>query len=250
MTIEIRPGIERPDWSAVKSAVAAEALRERDARRPGLATAWAVGLTSEQDLAWRRTLELFAALGRAPLVAEVASDLRLQVEATRTLLRALEQRDLAGLDESASTIAFVYPLTARRTEHRVKLGDHVLHALCAVDALGVGAMYGADVQIESACRRCGAGIAVRTAGCGTSIAEADPGGAMVWYDLAYDRKAATSCCPSIAFFCGAAHLEAWRAGEGARRAGHALTVAEAFEVGQALFGPLLRTPEARSEPTS
>ena len=244
MTIEIRSGVERPDWSVVKSTVVRTALMERDARRSGLARAWGAGLAAPQDLAWRRTLQIFCTLGRPPLVAEIGRDLGLGEGETRGLIRDLEQRDLVGLDEAASAIGYAYPLTARKTEHRVKLADHVLHALCAVDALGVGAMYGTDSFVRSSCRRCGAAVSVRTDKQGTAIADARPSGVMVWYDLAYDRKAATSCCPSIAFFCGAEHLRMWRADEGANRSGYDLTLAEAFEVGRALFGPLLRVPAA------
>jgi len=242
MTIEIRPGVERPDWSVVKSAVATKALTERDARRIGLARAWGTSLAAPQDLAWRRTLELFRALGRPPLVAEIGRDLGLGEEETRGLLHGLEERDLLGLDEAATAILYVYPLTARKTEHRIELADRALHALCAVDALGVGAMYGTDVSIASSCRRCRAAVDVRTGEQGTTIAEARPSGVMIWYDLAYDRKAATSCCPSIAFFCGTEHLRMWRAEEGADRLGYELTLAEALEVSRALFGPLLRVP--------
>jgi alkylmercury lyase len=228
MTIEIRSGVERPDWSVVKSAVVRGALKARDARRPGLARAWGAGLAATQDLAWRRTLELFCALGRPPLVAEIGRDLRLDEEETRGLIRELEERDLVGLDETAPAIGYAYPLTARKTEHRVRVAAHLLHALCAVDALGVGAIYGTDVLVESSCRRCRTAVRVCTGKQGTAIADARPSAVMVWYDLAYDRKAATSCCPAIAFFCGAEHLRMWRADEGARRSGYDLTLAEAL----------------------
>lgn len=50
MTVEIRPGVERPDWSAVTSGLARAALESRDARRPSLVNAWPIGLTAREDL--------------------------------------------------------------------------------------------------------------------------------------------------------------------------------------------------------
>jgi hypothetical protein len=179
-------------------------------------------------------------------VLEIGKAVWLGDDETRRLISDLAEHDLVGLDGAASAITYAYPLTVQKTEHRINLSGQVLYALCAVDALGVGAMYGTDVIIESSCRRCRAEVAIHTAEQGTVMAEGRPSGAMVWYDLAYDRKAATSCCPSIAFFCGAQHLREWRSDEGAKRLGYALTLDEAFEVGRALFGPLLRMPAART----
>lgn len=244
MTIEIRPGIERPDWSVVTRAAAREALLARGRGRPGPVETWAVDLKASQDLVWRTTLELFARLGRPPRTAEIALESKLTEDVVQQLVSELQSQDLLGLDDSGAAIGYVYPLTARRTEHRVTLNDHVLHALCAVDALGVGAMYRTDVVIESSCRSCSADITVRTAQHGTALADARPDGAMAWYDMAYDRSAATSCCPSIAFFCSAQHLREWRDAQCPKRAGYPLTLDEAFEVGRALFGPVLRMPAA------
>ena len=68
------------------SAAARKALRERDVSRPGLAAAWAVSLTPSQDLVWRKTLELFATLGRPPLLTEIARDLQVDDGEVRKLV--------------------------------------------------------------------------------------------------------------------------------------------------------------------
>jgi len=87
------------------------------------------------------------------------------------------------------------------TAHRIELDGSKLNALCAIDALGVGGMFRSDVTIESSCRACEAKIEIATADDGKSLNSARPADAVVWYDLAFSRSAATSCCPSIAFFC-------------------------------------------------
>jgi alkylmercury lyase len=52
MTIEIRPGVQRPDWSAVTTAAVRDALQARHHSRPGPVEAWSVTLRPSQDLAY------------------------------------------------------------------------------------------------------------------------------------------------------------------------------------------------------
>jgi hypothetical protein len=140
-----------------------------------------------------------------------------------------------------------YPFTTQATEHRVTLHGHTLHALCAIDALGVGGMFQTDVTIASSCRLCQTPINIGTASAGHLVGAAQPGDIMVWYDLVYDHTAAKSCCPSIAFFCSDNHLQQWLALTIPPRAGSRLTLAEAMEVGRAIFEPVLATPQTLPE---
>lgn len=238
MTIDIRPGVQRPDWSVVTSAAVRNALQARSRSRPGPVEAWSVALQPAQDLVWRGTLELFARLGRPPLPVEIAEETNLAAITVQVLLSELEGYDLLGLAQGA--ISYAYPFTARRTAHRVRFHGQTLHALCAIDALGVGAMYGADAVIESLCRTCGTTISIETTQHGLALGAAQPGDAVVWYDLMYDCTAANSCCPSIAFFCCDEHLEQWIAAQATRPTGQRLALAEAFEMGRALFEPVLK----------
>lgn len=70
-------------------------------------------------------------------------------------------------------------------------------------------MYGSDIAISSPRRHCGASIEVRTAEKGKALEGVTPSGAVVWHDFAYGGSAATSSCPSIAFFCSNQHLDQW-----------------------------------------
>jgi alkylmercury lyase len=238
MTIEIRPGVERPDWSVVTSAAVRDALQARSRSRPGPVEAWSVALQPAPDLVWRATLELFARLGRPPLPVEIAEGTNFAEIAVQVLLSELEGYDLLGVVHGA--ISYAYPFTARRTAHRVRLHGQMLHAVCAIDALGVGAMCGADVVIESACRACGAAISIETTQHGLALCMAQPGDTVVWYDLMYDGNAVNSCCPSIAFFCRDEHLEQWTAEQATPPTGQRLALVDAFEMGRALFEPVLK----------
>jgi alkylmercury lyase len=125
----------------------------------------------------------------------------------------------------------------------VVLGGKSLNALCAIDALGVGDMYGTDISVKSCCRACGVKIRVTTAFLGRELRSQSPAGAVVWYDLAYSGSASSSCCPAIAFFCSDGHLVSWLEGQSPRRQGFRLSLAEALELGRAIFGPVLRNAE-------
>ena len=146
---------------------------------------------------------------------------------------------LVGLDPGSGAIRYAYPFTESATGHQVKLRGHSLHALCAIDALGVAGMYGADVQVRSPCRFCGATVHAATSDEGSALGSAAPAEALVWYDFAFSGSAATSCCTAIAFFCSDDHLRRWLDAQAPRREGIRLTMGEALEMGSAIVGPVL-----------
>ncbi|AUD00090.1 mercuric reductase (plasmid) [Bradyrhizobium sp. SK17] len=240
--VEIRPGVFRPDWSAVTKPRAREALAGRLAARAGLLDKWSHRLDANDDLVWRAILQFYGDHGQPPQIADIAGEIGFEIDHVETALRALDSNDLIGLDRDSGQIRLAYPFTEAVTAHRVDLNGHTLHALCAIDALGAADMYGADISISSPCRHCGSQIEVTTTADGRAPKSVAPAGAVVWYDFAYDGCAAGSCCPSIAFFCSDAHLQQWLDVQTPRRDGTGLTVDEALEVGRAIFGPVLTDP--------
>ncbi len=68
IAVELRPGVLRPDWSAVSSEAAGGALRARHASRSNLVEKWAVALDGTEDWIWRSVIKLFVDLGRAPRI--------------------------------------------------------------------------------------------------------------------------------------------------------------------------------------
>ncbi len=237
----LRPGVPIPDWSYVTTDAARRALAGM-MQVEGL-VARVSDIDPVEDKVWRAVLEGYAELGRAPAAAEIAGRAGLDPATVRSSLRRLQGRDLVVLDGSAEAITGAYPFTERATPHRVHLRAHVLNAMCAIDALAAGAMYGEDTEIESACHQCGRPIAVKTRDRSLAIDTAVPEGAIVWAGLRYaDNCAATSLCRVLAFFCSDEHLDSWRRVDGpGDRAGVRLTLAEAMEVGKAHFMPSLRS---------
>lgn len=242
LSTEIRLGVLRPDWSAVTAPAARTALNGRMSARAGLLDKWSHALDPEEDRVWRTLLRLYADRGRAPRPAAIAVVTGLPDHRVATMLRKLQSCDLVGLVPSSLNIRHAYPFTEDPTGHRVRLGGHVLNALCAIDALGVGEMYEAEVTVAATCRSSGEPITVTTTENGRALRSVSPAEAVVWYDYAYADNAASSCCPLTAFFCSDVHLQGWLDVQEPRRVGARLNMDEALELGRAIFAPVLRDP--------
>lgn len=236
---QIRPGVTLPDWSVVTSDQARKALAGIF-EVFSLDNCWDDFSTAEESI-WRAVLESFVKVGRPPTITELSETATRPTEEVSVLLESLQRRDLVVFEPKTSLIAGAYPLTARPTEHRVHLGSHVVHAMCAIDALGVGRMYDRDVMIESSCRANGTPIRIATAHNGTTLRLVAPSTAVVWSGTQpTEGCAADTLCTVIAFFESGETLETWRNLEIPDMPGYELSVEEAMQVGMALFGPMLR----------
>ena len=240
LAVELRPGVLRPDWSAVHLVAAREVLKRHLEARPQGLRRWA-DLTALEDETWRAILRLFLAHGRAPIVDEVTRATGCSLEATQGAIQSLGARDLVVLDQAGGAVLAAYPFTGYPTGHRVMIGGHTVASLCAIDALGAGTMCGGDSVIISACAHCSQPIQIETCGGGAQLGTVTPAAAVVWYTIRFDGCAARSSCPSTLFLCGDNHLQQWRATRPSSEGGDRLTIPEAFEIGGALFGPLLRS---------
>jgi hypothetical protein len=236
-TTEIRPGVVFPDWSAVSSELVRTALSDIF-EAFGMERCWD-GLSAEEDRVRRAVLEGYLGEGRPPTAAALAASTGLGADAVTSLLAGLRKRDLIVLGDSGE-IRGAYPLTETATEHRVRLGDHVVHAMCAIDALGVGRMYESDVVIDSSCRASARPIRIVTAGHGRRLRSVEPASAVVWSGIRLSEGcAAETLCTVIAFFETAEALESWRERENPDARGYRLTVEEGMQAGMAIFAPML-----------
>ena len=234
----VRPGVTFPDWAAVTSPQAREAL---------LAIFDAIGAekmwrsyTPAEDAVRTTLLRLYAEQGRAAAIGDLARHAGVSESAIGSHLASLKARDLVVLDADGGRIVGAYPWTDRETEHRVSLGERTLNALCAIDALGAGDMYGRDVEVHSSCRACGAPVTIATRDRGRAVADVQPGSAVVWSGIRQtDGCAADSMCTVIAFFCEDAHLASWRAQHHSETPGFRLSIDEALQAGRAFFAPSL-----------
>ncbi|MBL9100926.1 MAG: cation transporter [Myxococcales bacterium] len=179
---------------------------------------------------------LWPDLGRAPRSHEIAKALAMNELDVVRALDALASDDLpCGHVERAhesDRIVFAWPLSNVPTEYIVKLeGKQPVYGRCAIDALGVSAMYGKPVEIEAT--SVGSGTPIRIRVNGDRIELAEPADAVVWV-----REQKCSC-DEMVLFANKAELEGWR-----RRLekpeGHTLTLADATMYGVRTFGDRLR----------
>lgn len=240
VVIALRPGVTTPDWSVVTSETVRAALGAVF-ETCDWAQRWA-GLDAAEDRTRRAILVAYRRTGRAPSTGTLARSTGFTPDQVRDLIARLAVRDMVVLDRDGANLTGAYPFTDRDTEHRMQIGDTVLHAMCAIDALGAGAMLGTDVAIESACRFCGAPIRIETRNRGRALAACSPADAVVWSGIRYsNRCAADSLRTVMAFFCADDHLDSWR---GAREpGGFRLAMNEGLQMGKAIFMPLLEETE-------
>lgn len=183
---------------------------------------------------YRALLPAFAASGRLPDPDALAAGSGLPPDAVRDALDELAAADLVVLGPDGD-VAGAFPLSAVPTRHRVQVrGRPVLHAMCAVDALGIPAMLGAAGTVASADPATGQPVEVQV-GIDGSLAVAPPE-AVVLLARTGDGPLAMACCSVIDF-----HVDA----ESARRAlaapgtqGAVLTVPAAHALGVLLFAAL------------
>ncbi|MEE9267601.1 MAG: alkylmercury lyase family protein [Gammaproteobacteria bacterium] len=243
LEIAIRPGVTTPDWSVVTSETVREALGAIF-ETCDWEDRWA-GLDEAQDRTRRAILEAYPRTGHGPSIDDLALTTGFAPDRVRGLVAKLAARDMVVLDRDGATLVGAYPFIDRATEHRMKLGETVLHAMCAIDALGTGAMLGADVAIESACRFCGTPIRIETRDKGAALEVYSPTSAVVWSGLQYSNScAADSLCTVMAFFCTDEHLHSWRDAQDRETKGFRLSMDEGLQMGKAIFMPLLAADSA------
>jgi Alkylmercury lyase len=222
-----------PDWSVVRAPAARRALEgmlaagHYDSRFGGIDPE-AAGILSD-------VLLLYASLGHGPRIDELTAGAGLPTQNVRAHLARLRERDLVLLDPTGETILGAYPFTEAATGHSVTFEGtgHTLATMCAIDALGAGAMCRDDVTIRSACSGCGMPILACTADNGMILEQIAPPSTVVWLGLQDSGGcAAETLCTELLFFCSDEHLARWRKDRGD---GHRLSPKEAFQVGKALF---------------
>ena len=139
----------------------------------------------------------------------------------------------------AGQITAAYPFSALPTPHRVRIaGQATVFAMCAIDALGISAMAGLPVVIESADPSTGEPITVQVDG---ADGRWNPATAVVYVGRADSECAGPSasvCCGYMNFFATRAAASAWAASH-PEITGGILDQRRAVQVGIGIFGQLL-----------
>ena len=182
---------------------------------------------------YRAVLATFAATGAPPLLRAAAEQAQLSAEQAEAGLRELAEADVVAVDARGAVIG-VFPLSPVPTRHRVQVaGRPVLHAMCAVDALGIPAMLGEAGVVTSTDPTTGQTITVVI---GDGELSVEPSDAVVLLATTGAGSLATSCCSVIDFYADPSSAEQALTRPGVT--GVVLTVADGHALGVALFADL------------
>jgi hypothetical protein len=202
----------------------------------------------------QRVLRSFAETGGAPSAAELDEAAAPYGTDGRTILGWLHAADFLRLN-GADAISAAYPFSGVPTPHVVRIDDGpTVFSMCAIDALGISAMVGKSVTIQSAEPDTGTPITVTvTADDGRAVW--DPADAVVFTgyrnmgggdrgacaasDDSAPSATADVCCGVINFFTSRAAAVAW-AGAHPGVTGKTLRQETALANGTQIFGPILR----------
>lgn len=185
---------------------------------------------------YQAVLRSFATTGHAPPAAELTI---LATGSGRThteILAALHHLDAIRLGTDGQ-VSVAYPFSARPTRHRVRINNQVdVHAMCAIDALGVAPMLERDTRIESTDTTSGQPVTVTSTAGHTSW---DPPEAVVFLGAAAGGgPSADSCCDYLNFFTDEAAAKTWTDAH-PHVPGQVLAQDEAEALARRLFGTLL-----------
>jgi hypothetical protein len=173
-----------------------------------------------------------AALGTAGLAERAAPFDAAQV------LAELADGDFVCLDD-AGQITAAYPFSALPTRHQVQISGHAtVFAMCAIDALGISAMTGLPVVIDSADPSTSEPVTVQVDGAASTW---DPATAVVyigWTGGAREGPSASVCCGYINFFATCTAAAAWAVSH-PQITGGILDQDRALDMGIGIFGQLL-----------
>jgi hypothetical protein len=186
-------------------------------------------LSAVEQATHRAILKAFASTGGPPAAGDLG---------TTEVLKVLHDVDAIRLT-SYGEIAVAYPFSAAPTRHRVRIGDKVdVHAMCAIDALGIAPMLGQDTEIESV-DATGRPITVVTRnGCSTW----EPAEAVVFIGAeAGGGPSADGCCDHVNFFADRSTADAWVSAHPGVP-GQIINQPEAEALAARLFGHLLQEP--------
>ena len=217
---------------------------------PGVAGGGRLAPAGVMRAVQQQVLRSFATAGRppaAPALAETAARYGTTADA---VLARLHTTDILRLGPHGE-IRAAYPFSGVPTRHVVDIdGGPRVHAMCAIDALGIAAMLGSRVVITSADPGTGGPVAVTVQADGKTAAW-QPRTAVVFSGQRFPAgpddagpgspampAAAEVCCGYMNFFVSDASAAAW-AGTHPEVTGSVLDQIAALHEGRAIFGPLL-----------
>lgn len=233
MSLEQAATNEEPTVPDVNDKIAA-AIDKLNSQLPLLARQQA--LPTELGSAHRAILRTLAEEGRALSNDELAT--LVGVDGVAAAIERLSGDDLVVLDADKTKVVGAYPMTTEDTVHHLRVNGRGVNAICALDAMVVGPMYDAEVDIESRCHVTGEPIWIHQQG--QQILSAEPS-ADVRVGVRWQQPgacAAHSMCQEMVFLKDGDTAHRWvEEGEGDKTE---FALDEAVAFGATFFLPLVK----------
>jgi Alkylmercury lyase len=168
------------------------------------------------------------------------SELAQIVDDVDQAISILKDNDMVVFDDNNEPIGS-YPFTMQEREHKISVNGHNVHAMCALDSLGVSPMFGYEVEINSQCRVTGDAVKIKQKDLEVLNAEEnkDVQFGIIW--AAADSSCsccANSLCMEMMFLKDSAVAEKWLAEDSANR--EVYTLPEAIDFSARFFAPLIK----------
>lgn len=176
----------------------------------------------------------FVEKGRCLSKAEIAQSVTNPDQA----VKILADNDMVVLSENGDPVG-AYPFTMEDREHRVLVNGHKVHAMCALDALAVSAMFDTETEVLSRCRVTGEPVVVRLSRTDISnpAETRDLHFGILWAAADSCACCADSLCMEMMFLKNAQIAKEWLGADPANR--EIFNINEAVDFGARFFTPLM-----------
>lgn len=153
-------------------------------------------------------------------------------------LTVLKKHDMVVFSAKGEAIG-AYPFTMEKREHAIQVNNHIVYAMCALDALAVSPMFDMDTQISSQCRVTYDAITIRQSS--QTITNLNEVGkvhfGIIWAAASDGGSCANSLCMEMIFLRDKKIAEQWLVEDSINR--EIFSLQEAVKFSARFFVPLV-----------
>lgn len=190
-------------------------------------------LNPEISSLYKNILRSYVELGRTLNKAEITQ----QVDNIDEAINTLRSNDMVVFDSNDDPVG-AYPFTMEQRDHKVTVNDHLVHSMCALDALAISPMFNLKTHIDSCCFVSGDSISIDQLDQTILNKEInnDVHFAINWNSAA-NNCCATSLCTEMIFLKDKKIADKWLLEDTENR--EIFTIDEAIDFASRFFNPLI-----------
>jgi len=190
-------------------------------------------LTPELANVYQKILNSYVELGRTLNKNEIAE----HVENLDEAINVLRNNDMVVFDNNEEPVG-AYPFTMEQREHKVNINNHMIHSMCALDALAISPMFNLKTHIDSRCHVSGDNITIDQLDHAVLNKEANKTLHFgINWNSAANNCCATSLCTEMIFLKDAAIANNWYTEDKENR--EIFNIDEAIDFASGFFKPLV-----------